>query len=63
MFILYRACINEISVAMKIAAASQGAQVDFDDDWYEAEEKPDNVLTGFEIQHMPIGLGYEVAGT
>lgn len=46
---------------MKIAAASQGAQVDFEDDWYEDEKQPEKVLTGFEIQHMPIGLGYEVA--
>ena len=46
---------------MKIAAAAQGGEVNFDDDWYDEEKKPDPVLTGFEIQHMPIGLGYEIA--
>lgn len=53
--------MNETSVSMKIAAASQGAEVDFDDDWYDGDYgKQDKVLSGFEIQHMPIGLGYEV---
>jgi hypothetical protein len=53
--------MNETSVSMKIAAASQGAEVDFNDDWYDDDyEKKENVLSGFEIKHMPIGLGYEV---
>lgn len=46
---------------MKIAAASQGADVSFDEDWYEDDgQKPQKVLSAFEINHMPIGLGYEV---
>jgi hypothetical protein len=59
LFLLYRACMNETSTSIKIAAASQGAQIDFDEDWYDDEPKAANVLSGFEIQHMPIGLGYE----
>ena len=35
LFLLYRACSNEISTSMKIAAAAQGADVDFDEDWYD----------------------------
>lgn len=60
LFLLYRACVNETSVSMKIAAASQGAQVDFEEDWYDDDPRKEQPVSGFEIQHMPIGLGYEV---
>lgn len=32
---MYRACANETSTALKVAAAAQGGEVDFDDDWYD----------------------------
>ena len=35
LFLLYRACANETSTALKVAAAAQGGDVDFDDDWYD----------------------------
>lgn len=53
--------MNETSVSMKIAAAAQGAQIDFNEDWYDEESQQDQAISGFEIQHMPIGLGYEVS--
>lgn len=58
LFLLYRACMNETSVAMKIAAASQGAEVDFDDDWYDPE--PLRAAQVHDIMNMKFGMGYEV---
>lgn len=61
MFLLYRACTNEFSKNMKALAASQGADVDFEDDWY---DQSDNVreyaITKTEIRMLPqgFGLGY-----
>lgn len=55
---LYRACANETNTAMKIAAASQGADVDFDDDWY--DPAPPEVLNASSINSIPIGLGYSM---
>jgi hypothetical protein len=57
MFLLYRACNNETSMHMKIMAASQGADVDFDDDWYDPE--PVSAVDASSIASIPIGLGYE----
>lgn len=57
MFLIYRAGANEVNTQMKIAAATQGAEVNFDDDWYEPEE-PDFVGS-HNISNIPIGLGYE----
>lgn len=59
LFLLYRACMNETSTAMKIAAASQGAEVDFDDDWYNEEVKQKTAASAFDISQIPIGLGYQ----
>ena len=42
---------------MKIMAASQGADVDFDDDWYDPE--PITAVDASSIASIPIGLGYE----
>ena len=47
----------ETSVAMKIAAAAQGAEVDFDDDWY--DPAPLVATPVHEIQKMSFGMGYE----
>lgn len=57
MFLLYRACNNETNTHMKIMAASQGADVDFDDDWYDPE--PITAVDASTIASIPIGLGYE----
>lgn len=57
MFILYRACTNETNTQMKIAAASQGADVNFDDDWY--DPAPPEVLQRGDLVSMPIGLMIE----
>lgn len=45
---------------MKIAAASQGADVDLNEDWYE-EREPDKAASAYEISSLPFGLGYSVA--
>lgn len=42
---------------MKIMAASQGADVDFDDDWY--DPTPIRAVSGSQLASIPIGLGYE----
>ena len=55
---LYRACANETNTTMKIAAAAQGADVDFDDDWYDPE--PIQAADAHEISSIPFGLGYSV---
>ena len=61
MFLLYRACTNEFSKNLKALAASQGADVDFDEDWYDTSDNVKNhAVTGTEIRMMPkgFGLGY-----
>lgn len=57
MFLLYRACMNENSNQMKMLAAAQGADVDFNDDWYDPE--PPEVVDAYNINAIPFGLGYE----
>lgn len=57
MFLLYRACNNEVNMNMKLMAASQGADVDFSDDWY--DPAPPDVLTASDLRGMPIGLMIE----
>jgi hypothetical protein len=49
--------MNETSTAMKIAAAAQGAEVDFDDDWYDPE--PPRAAQVHDILDMKFGMGYE----
>ena len=61
MFLLYRACTNEISKNMKALAASQGADVDFEDDWYDQSDNArEHAITKTEIRMLPqgFGLGY-----
>ena len=58
LFLLYRACMNETNTAMKIAAAAQGAEVDFEEDWYDPE--PPRVAQAHDILDMKFGMGYEV---
>lgn len=57
LFLLYRACVNETNTSMKIMAASQGADVDFDDDWF--DPTPMEAVDASSIASIPIGLGYE----
>lgn len=59
MFLLYRACSNEFSKNMKALAASQGADVDFEEDWYAPEDRaPIDAMRSWDIMNAAIGLGY-----
>ena len=42
---------------MRIAAAAQGAEVDFNEDWY--DPTPIVAAPAYEIQKMSFGMGYE----
>jgi len=59
LFLLYRACTNETSTSMKIAAAAQGADVDFEEDWYDPAPKAQKTgATAMELQSKGItGFG------
>jgi len=60
MFTLYRAATNDFNMNVKALAATQGADVDWEEDWYDPEPpKPPEVLEGGDLRFMPIGLGYE----
>ena len=60
LFILYRAANNDFTMSMKASAAAQGADIDWDYDWYDPEPpSPPEVLQGDDLRFMPIGLGYE----
>jgi len=60
LFILYRASNAAFGMDMKAMAAAQGAEVDWEDDWYNPEPpKPPEVLEGSDLRFVPIGLGYE----
>jgi len=61
MFLIYRACVNDFSKNMKALAASQGADVDFEEDWYDQSNNAKNhAVTQTEINMLPkgFGLGY-----
>jgi hypothetical protein len=59
MFLLYRACSNEFSKNIKVAAIAQGADVDFEDDWYDNQERtPADPMRPFEVMNFGIPLGY-----
>jgi len=50
--------MNETGTSMKIAAAAQGADVDFDEDWYDPE--PPRQAQSYDIlNNMTFGIGYE----
>jgi hypothetical protein len=62
LFMLYRAANADFSMNLKAMAASQGADVDWGDDWYDPEPpKPPEILEQQDMRFMPIGLGYESA--
>lgn len=60
LFLLYRAANADFSMNLKAMAASQGADVDWEDDWYSRDpnQQPE-VLEANDMRFMPIGLGYE----
>lgn len=62
MFVLYRASKNEFAMMLKSQAMAAGAEVDWDDDWYDPPPpvKP-YIIAGSDIRHLPIGLGFEQA--
>lgn len=60
MFMLYRAVNNDFTMNLKALAATQGADVDWDDDWYNpVPPKPPELLEQQDMRFIPIGLGYE----
>lgn len=44
---------------VKAYAAGMGADIDWDEDWFEQADPIDTTLRGNEIAYLPIGLGYE----
>lgn len=60
LFLLYRANNNEFSKDVKVAAMAAGADIDFDDDWYDPEPpKPKEAIDGGVVRFLPIGIGYD----
>lgn len=55
---LYRALGNEYTKTIKASAMAFGAEVDFEDDWY--DPAPPEVANKTSIAQMPISLGYEM---
>lgn len=60
MFLLHRASNNIFMMNLKAQAAANGAEVDWDEDWYDPEppEKPKPIEAG-DVKFLPIGLGYQ----
>lgn len=60
MFLLYNASRHQFSMTLKSQAAAMGAEVDWDEDWYDPAPPPKPVaLHGGDVKFLPIGLGYE----
>lgn len=60
LFLLFRACTNEFTKSIKASAIGFGAEVDFDDDWYDpAPPEPVKTVGKDDLRFIPIGLGYE----
>lgn len=47
-------------MTLKAQAAAMGAEVDWEEDWYDPEppQKPE-AIEGSQLRFLPIGLGYE----
>jgi hypothetical protein len=60
MFLLYNASKHQFTMTLKGQAAAMGAEIDWDEDWYDPEppKKPE-AIGGNEVRFLPIGLGYE----
>jgi len=59
LFLLYRAYSNEYTKQIKVSAMAAGAEVDFDDDWYDPlppKEVP--VIDANNYKYL-LGIGYE----
>jgi hypothetical protein len=62
LFLLYRACNHELNKRIKVAALAQGADVDFEEDWYDLSSRPEEqAIEERDIKYLGIGLGYEKA--
>lgn len=49
-------------MTLKSQAAAWGAEVDWDEDWYDPVPAPKPVaLSGGDVKFLPIGLGYEAS--
>jgi hypothetical protein len=60
LFLLYRAANDHFTMNLKAQAASMGAEIDWDDDWYDpAPPKEIPTLGASDFRFLPIGLGYE----
>ena len=60
MFLLYNASKHQFSMTLKSQAAAWGAEIDWDEDWYDPAPPPKPVsLSGGDVKFLPIGLGYE----
>jgi hypothetical protein len=58
--VLYRAVNAEFTMNVKAMASVQGADVDWDEDWYNPSPvEPPEVLESSDIRFLPIGLGFE----
>ena len=55
---MYRALGNEYTKSIKASAVAFGAEVDFNDDWYEPE--PELAASKTEIAQIPFSMGYEL---
>lgn len=60
LFLLYNASKHQFTMSLKAQAAAMGAEIDWDEDWYDPEppKKPE-AIGGNEVRFLPIGLGYE----
>lgn len=57
---MYRAANDHFTMNLKSQAASMGAEIDWDDDWYDpAPPKEIPILGASDLRFLPIGLGYE----
>lgn len=60
LFLLYNASKHQFTMTLKAQAAAMGAEVDWEEDWYDPEppQKPE-AIEGSQLRFLPIGLGYE----
>lgn len=62
MFLLYNASQYQFNLTLKSHAAAMGADVDWDDNWYDPEPPKKPVpIYGSDVKFLPIGLGFEQA--
>lgn len=60
LFLLYRAANADFGMHVKALASVQGADVDWEEDWYDPiPPKPPEMIEKEDMRFIPIGLGYE----